>query len=290
MNHIEEKILEFVVKLFPDVFNAIAAYLRAHRNFIDESVAEFDREAQFYFAWLAYAATFKKTELNFCFPTLSSDEKSTLSRQSFDLALAGRLAREGRPIVCNDFQLNGKERIIIVTGPNQGGKTTFARTFGQLHFLASVGCQVPGDEARLFLFDNLFTHFAREEDAISLRGKLQDDLIRIHAILERATSRSVIVLNEIFTSTTLEDALFLSGKVMKTLYDRDILALWVTFIDELAAANEKTVSMMSTVVPDDPKTRSFKIIRKPADGLSYALSVATRYRLTYQSLKERINA
>lgn len=289
LNHIEGAILALVAELYPEPFAALDAFCAKHGgSLMDATIARFDREIQFYLACLEHFRVFLRAGLAYCYPEVSDTQKAVAAKQTFDLALARNLVRDNRPVVCNDFELQDPERILVVTGPNSGGKSTFARIFGQLHYLGCLGCPVAAREARLFLFDRLSTHFEREETVATLHGKLEDDLLRMRHILDRASANSIVIINEIFSSTTVDDALDLAGKVFGRLSRLDVLAVCVTFLDELSRFDEKTVSLVAGVAPDDPTVRTFRIEKRRADGLAYAVAVAEKFGLTYRQLKERL--
>jgi DNA mismatch repair protein MutS len=287
VGHIEAQVLERIARLFPEPFAALERFAAANRELIDPTIALFDRQTQFYLAYLEHLASLRAAGLAFCYPQVTEDRRIEV-HDTFDLPLADKLTGEHQVVVRNDIRVEGAERIVVVTGPNQGGKTTYARTIAQLCHLARLGLPVPGTSARLPLIDAVHSHFERGENLTDLRGKLQDDLIRIREILERATGRSLIVLNEIFTSTTLEDALALSSRILAQVTDLDALCVCVTFIDELATLNEKTTSVVAGVDALDPTVRTFRLERRPADGRAYAAALAAKHQLTYRDVRQAI--
>ena len=249
MDHVEARILDGVAQLHPDVFRARADFCVRHRDYPDAVIGRFDREVQFCLAYLEMADRFRGAGLPLCYPHVSARSNEITVGETFDIALASKLVPKGGTVVCNDLHLAGPERVFVVTGPNNGGKTTFARTFGQLHYLASPGLPVPGREARIFLPDRIFTHFEREENIETLRGKFDDELVRVHEILEQATSDSVIVMNESFNSTSLSDALFVGTEIMLQILELGCLGVYVTFVDEIASLSEATVAWSARSCP-----------------------------------------
>lgn len=290
LNAVEQEILARTAALHPAVFERLLAFRGDHPDFAHEVVCGFEADLGFYLAWQDYLAPMRAAGLPFCYPQVSATDQRVVLREGFDLALATRLVAEGQGVVCNDVELLRGERLLVITGPNQAGKTGIARAIGQAHYLAALGCAVPGRSARVFLCDRIFTHFEREEDLAHQQSKLEDDLVRMHAILAEATPRSLLVLNETFASTTLHDATALGRCVMAELSRRGLLAVFVTFIDELSGFDAHTVSLVGLMRSEEGGGRTYRFQRRKADGRAYALAIAAQYGLSYAQIKERLSA
>jgi len=300
LSRVEAQILDIVTRLFEQDFERLHRFFANHQAFLDDGVAAFDREAQVYMGYLEYMERLQRSGLKFCYPTLVDARDPVFAKDTFDLVLAATPAagasrplgaeggRQRREIVCNDFSLKGKERILVVTGPNQGGKTTFARTMGQLYHLAALGFPVPGSAVQVSICDEIYTHFARSEDIARERGKLEDDIVRMREILARATSCSVVIVNEIFTSTTRRDALVLGTGLVRALVEMGAVGAYVTFVEELSSLGDAVVSMVSTVPRDDPSGRTFRVVRLQPRGTAHAMAIADKYGLSYAQVRERL--
>lgn len=290
MNPVEQRVLECVAKLYPDAFVHLEKFARRHRHFIEPTVSRFDREIRFYLTYLAFVEQCTAAGVSFSYPEVTDTPGTLSADNACDLALAIKNEDNQTVLVGNDFQLSGSERVLVVTGPNQGGKTTFARTIGQCAYLASLGCPVPAKRAVLTLFHAVHTHFDRQENLSTPHGKLHDELVRIRHILSQADEASLIIMNESFSSTTISDAMVIGADIIKRIIERNSTAVYVTFLDELARVDPACISMVAEVAADDPTRRTFTITRRPADGLAYAAALATKYGLQYQTLRQRITS
>jgi DNA mismatch repair ATPase MutS len=282
---VENAILGMVARIYKETFDDLAVFCKKYSDFFDRAIIRFSREVQFYISWHETIKELKDAGLPFCYPKVTHSLDRVYGYDVFNMVIA---RDEASKIVLNDYELNVPERIIVITGPNQGGKTTFARAFAQTHYIGSLGLPVPGREAELFLFDKILTHFGREEDIETQNGQLRDDLLRLRNLLDQATPRSLIIVNEVFASTTLSDAIVLGEHMMDKLVKLGAPVICVTFIDEMAQHGAETVSMVGVVNQEDPGARTYKIVRRPPDGRAYAESIAGKYKLTYAQLSGRL--
>ena len=283
--HVEEGILSCLAKIYPVQFDTMIQFLEDSKDFFDPVIIRFAEEIRFYLLWLAWVQRLKEAGFTFFYPQMTESGNSYYCNGFCDLALAEKI---GSRVVKNDFSLEEEERIFVVTGPNQGGKTTFSRAFGQIHYLAALGLCIPGTEGVLKIPDRIFTHFEKKEEMADLNGKLKDDLKRLKEILDGVTDSSLVIINEIFSSTTFSDALELGKQMMDALADSGAECVIVTFLKELSEHGRETVSLQSMTETGQSHRRTFKIVRKKTDGRAYANTLAEKHGLGYEQILRRI--
>lgn len=286
---VRQRIIRLVVELHEPLFADLAGYAERYRDFIDPTIALAHRELHFY---LAFGDLMERLRDHGCptgLPTLRRTP-GLIADGLFDVALALRGidgVRDESGIVANSITLTPAERLVVITGPNQGGKTTFSRAVGQVHHLAGIGCPVPGSRVDLWPAAEILTQFERAEQGHQV-GKLEDDLLRIQRLLGSAGPRSVVVLNEIFSSTASDDAAELGRFVLAELRRCGVLCVYVTFLDELSTFDDDTVSLVAQVDPHDPAHRTFVVQRTAANGRAYAEAVAVAHGLDPATLRGRV--
>jgi len=164
------------------------------------------------------------------FPHPARDGRRLSGRGLYDACLA--LSRKER-VVGNDVNADGKD-FVIITGANQGGKTTFLRALGLSQLMMQSGMFVPAEDFRAEVHDSLFTHFKREEDASMKSGKLDEELARMSDIVDRLTPRSLLLLNESFAATNEREGSEIARQIMSALAEKRIRVFYVTHLYEFA--------------------------------------------------------
>jgi len=155
------------------------------------------------------------------------------SRGLYDACLS--LALGPARAVGNDIEADGR-RLIVITGANRGGKSTFLRSLGLAQLLMQAGIFVPAESFRAEIRDGLFTHFKREEDADLRSGKLDEELGRMSTIVDQARPGSLVLLNESFASTNEREGAEIGRQIVRALLESGIKVGYVTHMYDLASS------------------------------------------------------
>lgn len=148
----------------------------------------------------------------------------------YDICLA---LRNDRRVVGNDANADGRN-LIVVTGANSGGKSTFLRSVGIAMLMMRSGMLVAANSFESSACEALFSHFIREEDTSMKSGKLDEELSRMSVIADELTARSFVLFNESFSATNEREGSEIGRQVIEALLDSDIRAVTVTHLYDLA--------------------------------------------------------
>jgi len=199
------------------------------------------------------------------------------------------------PFVANDVSLNAERRMLVITGPNMGGKSTFMRQIALITLLAQIGSFVPASEARIGLTDQIFTRMGSSDDLAGGRSTFMVEMTETANILHNATQHSLVLMDEVGRGTSTFDGLSLAWAAAEHLAQKSLsLTLFATHYFELTQLAEQITSVenvhLSAVEHNDHIVFMHEVKQGPASQ-SYGLQVAQLAgvpRNVIQSAKARL--
>jgi hypothetical protein len=168
-----------------------------------------------------------------CFPRPEPLGKRTFAcRELYDVCLA---LNTGSMVVGNDIEANGRD-LIVVTGANQGGKSTFLRSAGLAQLMMQAGMFAAANSLSCDVVDGIFTHYKREEDTSMTSGKLDEELSRMSAIVDHLHRSALVLFNESFAATNEREGSEIARQIITALNSKGVKVVFVTHLFELASS------------------------------------------------------
>jgi len=161
---------------------------------------------------------------------LEAGERNHTASGLYDICLALTMKRS---VVGNELHAENKD-LMIITGANQGGKSTFLRSIGQAQLMMQAGMFVPATSFCANVCKGLFTHYKRKEDMTMKSGKLDEELSRMSEIVDHIKPDSMLLLNESFAATNEREGSEIARQIISALVEKRVKVFFVTHLYEFA--------------------------------------------------------
>lgn len=209
------------------VANAVAQSAEHILNFL----GMLKTELAFYLGCLNLHARLTQLGEPICFPLpAASDQHRHSFQELYDVCLALSMKRK---VVGNDVHADHKN-LVIITGANQGGKSTFLRSIGVAQLMMQCGMFVPAESFSANISDGLFTHYKREEDVSMKSGKFDEELSRMSVIVDHITANSLVLFNESFAATNEREGSEIAKQIVTALLDKRVKVFFVSHLYDFA--------------------------------------------------------
>ena len=248
------------------------------KGFMEEFSTFFDRlkyQMGFYLASVQLVRQLERFELEWCYPTVC--DRNDLEFEELKECVMGMGIQA--KVVGNTCSFEKKD-LLIVTGANQGGKSTFLRSIGIAQVMLQCGLPVTARAFSSGLFPKIFVHFTRREDSEMNSGRLDEELGRMSKIIDEIGDDSLILLNESFATTTEKEGSVIAYDIIKALSEAGVRILTVTHllsfarrIYEESKENEDIAIEFLTAERLDDGTRTFRMIRHEPELTSFGLDL-----------------
>jgi len=208
-----------------------------------------------------------------CFPDIKqSNERIHDFENLYDISLA---IVKGEKVIGNEINADGKA-LIMITGANQGGKSTFLRSIGIAQLMMQAGLFVPAQRFSANISNGVFTHYKREEDKEMDSGKFDEELKRMDKIVNYLKPDSIVLFNESFAATNEREGSEIARQIISALIEKNIKVFFVTHMYELAHTFYKNRSdsfLFLRAERSEDGNRTFKIVNGEPLQTSYGVDL-----------------
>ena len=273
-----------ILKAMSEVFDSgLTHYSNRLLNFIRKKLLTYIKlhsSLAFVTSAISRIKIFQVKNIPLCFPKISS-ERTFAFVSLYDDTLAR--VKEKKEIVPNTVTLEDSVHSYIVAGPNSGGKTVFLNSVGVAQYYFQLGMPVPARSASLPICDSIYKVSVEKQKASNSAGRFEQECITLSEILKKATCKSLILIDEAFTSTSSSAAVPIAGNFIFELCSIGAKCIFVTHYHQLCETEPKIASCGSCVdylhATINGENRVYFIQKGKAEANSYAQSIAKKYGL-----------
>jgi DNA mismatch repair protein MutS len=248
----------------------------------------------FYAGLAEYFVNLKKQGFDVCRPKLLPAEERRMMVRNARNPLLATEKHDGQRVVPNDIGHSAEQNMFVITGPNNGGKTTYVRTVGLVQLMAQKGLFVTAESAEVSFVDGIYTHFVSPDDITKGEGRYRNELLRVKEIFEEATPYSLVILDEPCGGTNYEEGCRQSLVVLDGIHKLGPATYYTTHMHPVAEAVDQgrypAARNLSVECRYDGKKIKYTYnVKTGASGRSYGEEIARDIGLMPEKIQELVS-
>ena len=303
-NDLEAPLFRELKEVNSEYISHLDTAIRAYFKKSTEDILTFENQMSFYIGAKRIVEAVRARGLDMCRPKyLPMEERKMNAKGVFDLSFYIQMvgsdpmgSLKGK-IITNDCRFDDDGRFFVLTGANNGGKTTYTRAIGIIQALAQAGIYVPCAECEISPVDFIYTHFPKEEEVGLNTSRFTQECKQFKETVDTATRYSMLLLNESIQSTTPTECVYIATELTKIFRCVGVRGVYATHLLELARSldklnkevegDTKLVSLITTVDTTDDNRRLYRIERAEPQEFGYARTIYEKFGVSFEEVKRR---
>ena len=304
-NDLEAPLFRELKEINSEYISHLDRAIRAYFKKSTEDILTFESQMSFYIGAKRIIDAVRARGLDMCRPKyLKMEERRLNAKGVFDLSFYTQMVSSDPmgslkdKIITNDCTMDDNGRFFVLTGANNGGKTTYTRAIGIIQVMAQAGIYVPCSSCEISPVDFIYTHFPKEEEVGLNTSRFTQECKQFKVTVDNATRYSMLLLNESIQSTTPTECVFIATELTKIFRCIGVRGVYATHLLELAKnldklnaeveGDTKLVSIVTTVDTTADNKRLYRIVKSAPQEFGYAQTIYKKFGVSFEEVQKRM--